>query len=166
VQFQASFTNGGYIQTGGNVQFGFLSNENDAVCFYKPGSTKRGYPLSRQAVITLTEDIGPDNTYGDVIPLETVAGIVKPEDLRACLRADVFVIVDQNIRVLCGSKDCEREHALMSFDNLYWYLPSFFNCENADRMVGRMTQYMPERQWQAIPLAELAAYLLGLALAA
>ena len=169
VRFQASFTNGGYISTGDCVRFGFIS-KGDQVCFYKPRSARRGYPIGPNTVITLSEDIGPDTSYGDVVPVETVAGIENGDDLRFCLRTDVFVIVDQKMKILCGMKGSEtkpHEHALMSFANIYsWYLPSFFNRENAGLMVERMTKFMPERKWQAITLAQLAAHVLGLALAA
>ena len=77
------------------VRFGFI--RDDEVCFFKSRCRRRGYCVEADTTITLLEDIGPDTTYGDVVPMETIAGVESTNDLCAHLRQDLFVIVDRDL---------------------------------------------------------------------
>ena len=174
-----------YSCNASKVRFGFITQDG-GLCFYKPRSNRRGLRVAWDTTITLLEDIGANTTYGDVVPLESIAGVETVEHLCQHPRQDLFVVVDQDIdgetedepRVLGAEtynlsaySESERiqrvrRHELNRISNLRWNLPSLFTRENADLMLDRMNKAMPERNWQAITVARLAAGLIGLALAA
>jgi hypothetical protein len=116
--------------------------------------------------------IYPNNPFGKrIIPLH-VPEISTLKDLACSRREDALVIVEAKRGVLShGSLDvC---HDLVPVETLYSdcsmeipTTPVFFSREKAELMLARLRKHLPEYEWQAITLAQLAAQLVGHLLAA
>jgi len=124
----------------------------------------------------IPRDILCSRLYGERIPNLHPADIGDVDilnDLVACGREDVLVIEEAEMGVLTVVDEYGHYRSGPGFTPASGLVhcyprtrPLFFTRENAGLMLARLRKHLPERDWQALTLAHLAADLLGMALAA
>lgn len=145
------------------VRLGFIAGGE--LYYFVRRSHRRGRSLDSSLTLTLLHGIEPDKGALPLIPAVTLPGIEKEIELARVLRDDLFVMMEGTegrvLRGPAGNHEIGKPNEWSSRG-----LPTVFADGDAQTMLARLNQVVPELAWKAVSLREYAAQLMTHAIAA